>query len=82
MQSSPIHDFLNPSNVRDSSVVKSDPEHAEVKVAESTSIDLVTVDGQLLGSNVVSYLDPTPVVAKMQELMVAVVEAQETPPTA
>jgi hypothetical protein len=28
----------------------------------------VTVEGKLLASNVVSYLDPTPVIAKMQEL--------------
>jgi hypothetical protein len=64
------------------SVVKTDPEKAEVKVAESTVIDLVTVDGQLYASNVVSYLDPTPIITRMQELLARATEAQGVAGTA
>lgn len=52
-------------------MVKKDPEQLEVKVAESTTIDLITVGERLLASKVISYLDPLPVVTKMQSLMAA-----------
>jgi hypothetical protein len=66
------------ANLTDRSVLKADPEKTELKVAESTVIDLVTVEGRLLASNVVSYLDPTAVVVKIQEVMAAAQPAAES----
>jgi hypothetical protein len=62
-------------------VIKADPEQTELRVAESTIIDLETLEGKLLAFNVVSYLDPTPVVAKIQEIMAATAETQPAGPT-
>ncbi|KIW00738.1 uncharacterized protein PV09_07722 [Verruconis gallopava] len=50
------------------SVIKADPDQTELRVAESTVIELETYEGKLLATNVVSYLDPMPVLAKMQEV--------------
>jgi len=58
------------------SVVKTDPQRSEVKVAESTVIDLITTENQLFATKVVSYLDPKPVITKMQELLAAATEGQ------
>jgi hypothetical protein len=57
------------TNTNFSSVIKADPEKTELKVAEMTVAELLTVDGKLLATTIGSYLDPSPVAQKMQEIM-------------